>query len=146
MRAIRGTLILAGLLMGLWGLWLMRDFRLDQLKSAGLWMVGGIVFHDGVLAPLVVLYSLVHFKAIPDYSRKPATIGLILWGTITVAVGNVLSGEGGKPDNHTVLNRPYMTTWLILTLILAVFVASEILWRRSRNVRAQTMAEESAGT
>lgn len=146
MRVIRGLLIVGGLLMGTWGLWLMRDFRFDQLKSAGLWVVGGIVFHDGVLAPLVVLYGLVHFRAIPAYARKPVTVGLILWGTITVAVGNVLSGEGGKPDNHTVLNRPYMTTWLILTAVLAILVVSDILWRRSRQNVPKTMTEDPAAT
>lgn len=138
MKAIRGLLLATGLIMGLWGLWLMRDFSFEQLRSAGLWLIGGIVFHDAILAPIVVLYGFVHFKTIPGYARKPATIGLILWGTISAAVFNVLSGQGGKPDNDTVINRPYLTSWLVLTVILALVVAVNIMLRRPREIPAES--------
>jgi len=146
MRAFRGLLILTGVLMGLWGLWLMRDFRFDQLKSAGFWFAGGIIFHDGILAPIVVLYGAFHMWAIPSYARKPATIGLILWGTLTIAVANVLSGQGGKPDNDTVINRPYVSTWLIMTAVIAIIVGADILRRSRRKIPAETMADESSAT
>lgn len=146
MKAIRGVLLLAGVLMALWGLWLMRDFHTGQLRSAGVWVLGGIVLHDGILAPLVVLYAFIHFKAIPRYARKPATIGLILWGTISVAVFNVLIGKGGKPDNHTVLNRPYVTTWLVMTVVLALLVGADIIRRRTRTIPAEASAPDSVTT
>jgi hypothetical protein len=43
MRATRGLLVLIGVACGLWGLWLMRDFTGEQLRSTGLWFVGGAI-------------------------------------------------------------------------------------------------------
>ncbi len=146
MKAIRAVLLLGGLLMAGWGLWLMRDFRIDQLRSSGLWLVGGIVVHDGILAPIVVLYGLVHARAVPAYARKPVTVGLILWGTITVAVANVLSGEGGKADNHSLLNRPYQTTWLVLTFVLIAAVIADVIRRRPRTNRSKPETERAHST
>ena len=54
MRAVRALLVLAGVGFGLWGLWLMREFTSERLVSAGIWLGGGIVLHDAVLAPLTV--------------------------------------------------------------------------------------------
>lgn len=118
MRAVRAVLVAGGFAMGLWGLWLMRDFRFDQLLSAVVWLAGGVVAHDGILAPVVVAIGVVLARFTPRHVRKPMTVGLILWGTVTVAVANVLSGQGGKPDNDTILNRPYVATWLVMTLVV----------------------------
>ncbi|MEO6471060.1 MAG: hypothetical protein ABIR57_04355 [Aeromicrobium sp.] len=142
MRVFRVLLVLAGIAMGLWGLWLMRDFRFDQLKSAGIWVVAGIILHDGVLAPIVVAFGALHMKAIPNYARKPVTIALIVWGTLTITVGNVLSGQGGKVDNDTVLNRPYVTNWLLLSLGLAIIVALDIVRRRPRKSLPKVIAND----
>ena len=118
MRTTRALLVAVGVLMGLWGLWLVRDFRFDQLRSTVTWLAGGVVLHDAILAPLVVGVGVILARFVPVYARKPVTVGLILWGTVTVAVANVLSGMGGKPDNNTVLNLPYVATWLAMTVVV----------------------------
>ena len=61
MRAARVLLVAAGLGLGLWGVWLMRDFDTERLVSAGTWLAGGIVLHDAVLAPLTVGLGLLAF-------------------------------------------------------------------------------------
>lgn len=124
MKAIRTLLVIVGVAMGVWGLWLMRDFRFEQLRSAIAWLVGGVVVHDGIVAPLVVGAGVVLARIVPDHAKKPAVVGLILWGTVTIAVANVLSGQGGKPDNDTVLNRPYVATWLVLTVVVFAGIAA----------------------
>ena len=118
MRTTRALLVAVGVLMGLWGLWLVRDFRFDQLRSTVTWLAGGVVLHDAILAPLVVGVGVILARVVPVYARKPVTVGLILWGTVTVAVANVLSGMGGKPDNNTILNLPYVATWLAMTVVV----------------------------
>jgi len=123
MRIVRALLIAVGVAIGLWGLWLMRDFRFDQLRSAVIWLAGGVVVHDGILAPLVIGTGFILARITPEYARKPVTVGLILWGTVTMAVANVLSGQGGKPDNDTVLDRPYVATWLIVTVVMFAGIA-----------------------
>lgn len=124
MRTFRVLMVALGVLMGLWGLWLMRDFRFDQLNSAAIWLAGGVVVHDGIVAPLVVGVGLILVRNIPEYARKPFTVGLILWGTVTIAVANVLSGMGGKPDNDTILDRPYVATWLVMTVVVFAGIAA----------------------
>lgn len=124
MKTFRVLLVAVGVLMGLWGLWLMRDFRFDQLNSAAIWLAGGVVVHDGIVAPLVVGVGLILVRIIPGYARKPFTVGLILWGAVTIAVANVLSGMGGKPDNDTILDRPYVATWLVMTVVVFAGIAA----------------------
>lgn len=123
MKSMRALLIAVGVLMGLWGLWLVRDFRFDQLRSAVTWLAGGVVVHDAILAPLVVGIGVILVRVVPVYARKPVAVGLILWGTVTIAVANVLSGMGGKPDNDTILNRPYLATWLVMTVVAFAGIA-----------------------
>jgi hypothetical protein len=124
---VRALLVAVGIAMGLWGLWLMRDFRFDQFRSAAIWLAWGVVIHDGMLAPLVVGVGAVLARFTPAHARKPVTVGLILWGTMTIAVVNVLSGQGGKPDNDTILDRPYVVTWLIMTVIVFAGIAVSAL-------------------
>ena len=138
---MRGLLIATGIAMGLRGIWLMRDFRFDQLLSAAIWLAGGVVAHDGILAPFVVGAGVVLARITPAYARRPVTVGLILWGTVTFAVANVLSGQGGKPDNDTILDRPYVLTWLVLTLVLFLGIAAYAGLLRSRS-----KPEASTGT
>jgi len=122
--------------MGLWGLWLMRDFRFDQLLSAVTWLAAGVVVHDGILAPAVIGIGVVLARVTPAFARKPVTVGLIVWGTVTIAVANVLSGQGGKPDNDSILNRPYFSSWLVLTVVMFVGIAAyaAVLRRRTKAV------------
>ena len=136
MRTVRALLVAVGVLMGLWGIWLMRDFRFDQLLSAVTWLAAGVVVHDGILAPAVIGIGVVLARVTPAYARKPVTVGLIVWGTVTIAVANVLSGQGGKPDNDSILNRPYFLSWLVLTVVMFVGIAAyaAVLRRRTNAV------------
>ncbi len=119
MRAIRGALLALGVAGGLWGVWLMRDFTSPQLISIGTFLAGGVILHDAVLAPVTVGLGVLAARLLPNHYRAAAGIAFLIWGTLTLAFFNVLSGEGGKPDNMTVLNRPYALSWLALTGVLA---------------------------
>jgi hypothetical protein len=133
MRAIRGLLGLTGVGFGLWGLWLMRDFTSDQLVSVGTWLIGAVVLHDFVLAPIVVLLGVLGARRLPGHFRASTGIAFLVWATVTVASVAVLSGQGGKPDNDTILHRPYVLSWLVLTVVIAAYaVAAAALRRRVR--------------
>lgn len=108
-----------------WGAWLLSDDSADRLGSVALWLVGVVVLHDAVLAPLVVALGVVAAKTVPHRHRAVAAIAFLVWGTVTLAVANVLSGVGGKPGMDSLLHRPYLTAWLALTaLVLAVAVVA----------------------
>ncbi len=132
MRAVRGLLVLTGVGFGLWGLWLMRDFTSEQLISIGTWFVGALILHDGIIAPLVVLVGVGASRLLPGYARSAAAIAFLVWATLTVVFVNVLSGQGGKPDNSTVLNRPYVLSWIVLTVLIAVVAVLVAHRRRPR--------------
>lgn len=126
MRFVRALLLLTGVGFGLWGVWLMRDFTSEQLISMGTWLAGGVILHDAVIAPLTVLLGVVAARLLPGRTRAVVAIAFLVWATLTVTFVNVLSGQGGKPDNDTILHRPYGLSWMVLTTVIvvaAVFVA-----------------------
>ena len=129
MRAARlavGALGVAGVL---WGAWLLSDDGVDKLRSTALWLVGVVVLHDAVLAPIVVVVGVVAARTLRH--RAVAAVAFLIWGTLTLAVANVLSGVGGKPGMDSLLNRSYVSAWLVLTgTVLAVAVASSVMMRR----------------
>lgn len=131
MRIVRGLLLAIGVGFGLWGLWLMRDFTSEQLISMSTWLAGGVILHDAVIAPTTVLLGIVAARLLPGRSRSVAAIAFLIWATLTVAFVNVLSGQGGKPDNDTVLHRPYVASWIILTILVGVATVS-LAHRRRR--------------
>lgn len=134
MRATRWLIGALGVAAGLWGLWSVRDFTSEQLISTGLYVAGGIVVHDFVLAPLTVLVGVVAVRLLPRTYRLVAGLGFLVWATLTVTFVPVLSGQGGKPDNDTILNRPYVVSWLVLTgVILGVTVVAGFARSRRRS-------------
>ncbi len=146
MRLVRALLLLAGVGFGLWGVWLMRGFTSEQLISMGTWLAGGVILHDAVIAPVTVLLGIVTARLLPGRPRAVVAIAFLVWATLTVTFVNVLSGQGGKPDNDTVLNRPYGLSWIVLTAVIvvaAVFVA----FRGARGSRkpASERSQESPG-
>lgn len=123
---------------GLWGLWLMRDFTREQLTSEAFWLAGGVVLHDAILAPVVVLIGYAASKILPRHFRSATATAFLVWGTLTIVFLPVLSGQGGKPGNDTILGKPYVLSWIVLTLVLVAYaiVASVVQRRRIRTARA----------
>ncbi len=135
MRILRAVLLLAGVGIGLWGVWLMRDFTSAQLVSLAIWLAGGVALHDAVIAPLTVMIGVAAARVLPDHSRSVAAIAFLVWATLTVTFFNVLSGQGGKPDNDTVLNRPYGLSWVVLTVVIAAVAIAVAYWPRKAGTR-----------
>lgn len=142
MKAVRGILLAVGVGFGLWGLWLMRDFTSDRLVSAGIWVAGGILVHDAVIAPVTVVIGVVAARLLPRHARAPMGIAFLVWATLTVVFVPVLSGQGGKPDNDTILGRPYVASWLVLTAVLLAVAAVVALRRRSRAATPAVTTED----
>ena len=138
MRAVRALLVALGVGCGLWGVWLMRDFTREQLTSEAFWLAGGVVLHDAVLAPVVVALGYAASRVLPGHWRSSTATAFVVWGTLTVAFLPVLGGQGGKPGNDTILGRPYVLSWVVLTLVLVAYAAVAALWRR-RQARSSDM-------
>lgn len=129
MKVVRSLPLVVGVGFGSWGVWLMSDFTPGQLVSMGTWLVGGVIVHDAVIAPITVVLGVLAARVLPGHVRAVAAVAFLIWATLTVTFINVLSGQGGKPGNDTVLNRPYGMSWVVLTVVIVV-IASVVARRR----------------
>jgi hypothetical protein len=78
---------------------------------------------------VVVLLGVLATRWLPPRHRAVVAIAFLVWGTLTVAVANVLSGVGGKPDMESLLNRPYVSAWLVLTGAIVAGVSAIVMIR-----------------
>lgn len=115
-----------------WGVVMLSDDGTSRLVNVAVWLVGGVVLHDAVLAPAVVLLGVAAARWLPRSRRSLVAVAFLVWATVTVAAANVLLDVGGKPDNDSLMNRPYVVSWLVLTgvLVAVVPVASAVTGRR----------------
>jgi len=120
---IRIPLALAGVAAAGWGLWLLHDDGPDRWRSQLFWFLGGVVAHDAVLAPLVVLAGVGASRVLRPRYRAPVAAGFVVWATVSVAVANVVLPVGGRLDNASLMNRPYFVAWLVFTASVVAVVA-----------------------
>ncbi|GCD88732.1 hypothetical protein [Nocardioides sp. LS1] len=136
---IRRLLGALGALLGLYGAWLLLSRQdLGQLVAAGTWLAGGVVLHDFVLAPVVLVVVALGARLLPGPARAPAVVGLVVLGATTLLAVPVLGRFGARSDNATLLDRDYTTGWLVLAALVlaAVTVASLVRWRTARGERS----------
>lgn len=115
-----------------WGAWLVFGLGTDSWISLGLWLAGGVLGHDALLAPVVVALGVLATRLAPPASRAPLAVALIVWGCITLVAVPVLGRFGALSDNPTLLDRPYLTSWLLVTGFVAVAVVVASLVRSHR--------------
>ena len=105
----------------------------DLLDSL-LWVAGGVVVHDAVVAPLTVLATLALRRLLPARAWTAVTVGLVVLLTVTATAVPVLGRFGAREDNPTLLDRDYTGGWLVLALLV---VAGTLAWSlRGRSRRA----------
>jgi len=111
------------------------DVPSDQWASVLKWLIGGVVLHDGVLAPVVVVLGLIASRWLPAPWRAPAVVGLIWWGSVSLLAIPVLTGNGVDPPNETLQHRPYVASWWIGMAATVALVLAAGWVRRFRSMR-----------
>ena len=133
----RAALITLGAALAGYGVWLLLSRQdLDQLISVGVWLVVCVVAHDALLAPAVIAVAWLGARILPARIRGPLVIGMLVLGSLTVLAIPVLLAAGRRPDNPTLLDRDYMTGWLVVAgcVVTAVVVAVALRsYRASRS-------------
>ncbi|MGH3465121.1 MAG: hypothetical protein ACRDP9_26945 [Kribbellaceae bacterium] len=109
------------------------DVPADAWGSVLTWLAGGVILHDGVLAPIVIGLGVVGSRWLPAPWRAPAIVALVCWGSLTLLGIPVLSGEGVDATNETLQDRPYVTSWWIGSATAITLIAVAGWWRRRRN-------------
>lgn len=120
MRAARLGLGSLGVAVTAYGLFLLLGLGTEQLAGVLVWVVGGVVAHDGVIAPLVLVLGVLVAVRAPSSWRTPLLWALVVLGPLTLVAVPVLGRFGAKADNPTLLDRPY---WLGYAVIVAVVLA-----------------------
>ncbi len=129
---LRVTLGMVGCLVAAYGVRLALGLSLVDQAALLLWLATGVVLHDGLLAPLVVLLGWWTARRVPAPERRPVTIAAIVLGTVTLAAVPVLLGFGGQPSNPTILDRNYVAGWLVLAVLVALVATASALVRRAQ--------------
>lgn len=133
MTATRWLLGALGAAVGAYGAWLALTRQdLGQLVEIAAWLAGGVVLHDVVVAGVVIAAATLGRRALPQPWHAPAALALLVWGGVTLMAIPVLGRFGARPDNPTLLDRPYLATWAVLTLVTLVVVAVAGLVRARR--------------
>ncbi|WP_377644614.1 hypothetical protein [Oryzobacter terrae] len=124
MRTTRALLGLMGVALAAYGL--LRLFRLpgEQVLAVGVWVAGGIVAHDGLLAPAVVGLGVLAALRADQPWRRPLLWLLVVLGPLTIVAVPVLGRFGARPDNPSLLDRPYLLGY---GAIVAVAVAATLV-------------------
>ncbi|MCU1569462.1 MAG: conserved rane protein [Naasia sp.] len=140
MRAIRIVLGLVGAAtIGGGGLLLLSTQRPDQLLGFVLWLIGAILVHDGILAPIVLGVGLLLRRAgrrIPWAILGMVQAALIVGAVLTLVVAPEIYAQSRSPGNPTVLVGDYAARlvglWAVLGVLVTVAAAGYLLRRRRR--------------
>jgi len=133
MRVVRVLLGGVGVAVAAYGVKLLLDLGFGNLRATLEWLIGGIVLHDAVLAPVTVVVGA-GFVALqrPGARTGPLIVGGLVLGTVTIAAIPMLGRFGARSDNATLLDRDYLVGWLVLAGLTALVSAAVLLVRGKR--------------
>ncbi len=140
---MRGRLALGGLgVAGVaYGGWLLLQRGTGDLVATVVWLAGGVLVHDAVLAPLTLLAGVVAGRLLPPRWRGAVARTAVLLGPLTLLAVPVLGRLGARPDNPTLLDRHYWTGWAVLAGLCLLGVAFATAYDGARARRATRRPE-----
>jgi len=95
--------------------------------DVAVWLGGGLLLHDLLLAPLVIAVVWAVGTVFPSGLRAPVRAG-ILGSALVVAIGwPALRGYGNRPDNRTIHPLDYSTAVLTAIALVWLLVAAWML-------------------
>lgn len=139
----RVLLIAVGVFMGAYGAWLLLSRQdTEGNVAAGLWLASGVVLHDFLLVPVVLLVMGLGSRFLPLAWRAPVAVGVVVLGSVSLMAVPVLGRFGARSDNPTLLDRPYVTGWLVLAALVVVIVVIVSVVRSRRSTVGAAAAPE----
>lgn len=135
MKTLRILVAALGVAVTAYGLWLLVDRQPGQLAGVGVWVAGGIVAHDGLLAPLVVAGGVAVAVRGPANLRTGLLWAVVVLGPLTLIAIPVLGRFGAKPDNPTLLDRPYLAGYVVVVALVLLLITAGAVLRERRRAR-----------
>lgn len=133
MTGLRVLVGLLGLAATAYGALALLDLGVQNLVDTSVWLIAGVLLHDAVLAPLtigvgVLLAAVLRGGPSPRWIGPFVGAGVVL-ATVTVVAVPVLGRFGARPDNPTLLDRPYVLGWLVLAALTLLGAAGAVAVR-----------------
>lgn len=113
----------AGVAVGAYGAYLLLSLGLDNLVQAALWLAVGVIVHDGLIGPALILAGAGVALLVPNGVKAPVAAGLVVLGTVTMTAVPMIGRFGERPDNPTLLDRNYTAGWLVFAALVLVGTA-----------------------
>lgn len=141
---IRALTLVAGVAATAYGGWQLAQRGWANFEAAATWLVAGVVLHDAVLAPLTIAACWLALRLVRADRLAPWATGLVLLGPLTLLAVPVLGRFGARPDNPTLLDRPYWAGWsaVVVVVCAGILVARYAGRRRHPGVAAATTRSE----
>ncbi len=136
-RVLRGLLLAIGAGATAYGVRLLLERGGADLRDALLWLAGGVVVHDGLVAPAVLLLAAFVARVLRGAVPAGLVVVAVVLGTVSVVAVPVLGRFGARDDNPTLLDRDYGAGWVVLAattigVALLVALAGRVSGRRRR--------------
>ncbi len=136
LRVVFGAIGVAIMLVALGGI--LRDRGETHPLGLAIWLGGGIVLHDFVLAPVVLALGLVIVRVVPLAVRAPVVVGLITAGTLLLIAVPVIVASHRSVANPTVLPGSYVAGLGVSLLVVAALTAVAAAWSLARGRQGST--------
>ncbi|MEP7092227.1 MAG: hypothetical protein ABI776_19145 [Nocardioidaceae bacterium] len=133
MRLTRGLLGAAGIVLVLIGAYHLVGTSFPDGVNIVLWLAGGVLAHDAVIAPLVVLLAVAVLPRLPSWSRAPVVAGFVVLGSASLLAIPAIGRFGARVDVPSLLNRPYGALWVLFAALVLLVVLAGSLLRRHRH-------------
>jgi hypothetical protein len=117
LRAVIGALGLGG---AAYGVVALLDLGAANLRDVATWLVGGVVLHDGLVAPATIAVGFLVGRVWRGRPPAAVVVGALVLGTATLVAVPVLGRFGARADNPTLLDRNYVLGWLVLATLTVV--------------------------
>lgn len=107
----------------------------DRPAKVATWVIGGLVVHDALLAPVVTVVALLLGRLLPRWLRGPISAALVLSGLVLVFSYPLLRAFGRRAANPSILPLDYgrnVVVVLAIVWVAALAVVGVRLVRRSR--------------
>lgn len=126
---------------GIYGV--IHDSKLTVPVSFIKWMVGGLILHDLVLAPLVILAGAGLRRFLPGRFRAPVQAALALAGVLALLSVPVIGAYGASRANPTVIYSHHYTRALIILFAILLAGAAFGVLRAARTSTADGADDEA---
>ncbi len=131
-RRIFYPLLAVGAACVIWGLHALQS-RHVPLRDFGTWFIGGLVLHDAVLAPALVIGGWLVVRRVSDPWRRAVQVAAIVGGAVLLFGIPGLFGDGRDARDPSRLPNDYpRNVALVLALVAVVALSVALAGRRRR--------------